>query len=108
MTPAPSDAIFQALGDPTRRKLYEMLTEEGEQNVRQLTAQIGVSQPMVSRHLASLRNAGLVSERREGREHHFSVRLEGLASLAGWMTRQGHFWNARLDDLEDLLTRMDN
>jgi DNA-binding transcriptional ArsR family regulator len=108
MTPVTSDVVFQALGDPTRRKLFEMLTDEGEQNVRQLTAQIGVSQPMVSRHLASLRNAGLVSGRREGREHHFSVRPEGLVPLADWMTRQGHFWNARLDDLENLLSRMDN
>jgi DNA-binding transcriptional ArsR family regulator len=108
MTPVTSDAVFQAIGDPTRRKLYEMLTDEGEQNVRQLKTQIGVSQPMVSRHLASLRNAGLVTERREGREHHFSVRREGLAPLADWMTRQGHFWIARLDDLEDLLSRMDN
>jgi DNA-binding transcriptional ArsR family regulator len=89
MKPVTSDVVYQALGDPTRRKLYEMLTDEGEQNVRQLTAQIGVSQPMVSRHLASLRNAGLVSERREAREHHFNVRPEGLVPLAGSVAQIG-------------------
>lgn len=96
----PTTVIFHALGDPTRRALFETLTREGERNVRALTATAGVSQPMVSRHLAILTKAGLVAARRHGRETHFTARPEGLVPLAGWMTRQGGFWNVRMDALE--------
>jgi DNA-binding transcriptional ArsR family regulator len=94
------EVVFQALGDSTRRALFETLTRDGERNVRALTATAGVSQPMVSRHLAILQQAGLVGARRQGRETHFTARPEGLVPLAGWMTRQGGFWNVRMDALE--------
>lgn len=103
-----SDAVFHALGDPTRRLLFEMLARDGEQNVSQITHNVSISQPMVSRHLAALRKAALVTERREGREHWFAARSEGLAPLGDWMTQQGHFWSERIDALEALLGTMDN
>lgn len=99
--------LFHALSDPTRRALFETLTRDGEQNVRTLTAGACVSQPMVSRHLAVLKAAGLVTERRQGREHHFSALAEGLLPLAGWMTRNGGFWNVRMDALEGQFSRTD-
>lgn len=108
MTQTISDQLFHALGDPTRRQLFELLAREGEQNVRDLTNKLPVSQPMISRHLGVLRQAGLVFERRSGREHHFSVNSQGLMPLADWMTRQGHFWNERLDALDALLGTIDN
>ena len=103
----PTTTIFHALGDPTRRPLFETLTREGERNVRALTATAGVSQPMVSRHLAILTKAGLVVARRAGRETHFTARPEGLVPLAGWMTRQGGFWNVRMDALEGFTDERD-
>jgi DNA-binding transcriptional ArsR family regulator len=106
--PDTSSNLFNALGDPTRRQLYETLVRDGEQNVRTLTEASAVSQPMVSRHLATLQAAGLIVVRRQGREHYFSVRPAGLAPMADWIRAQTNFWQARLHSLDDLLNRMDN
>src|SRR5258707_13932790 len=59
--------LFRTLADPTRRAVFERLAGEGELSVGDLTAGAGVSQPAVSQHLAVLRQAGLVTERRGGR-----------------------------------------
>ena len=106
MNPEP-DLIFKALGDSTRRALYERLARGGEHTVHALTDGAGVSQPAVSKHLAVLKAAGLVRDRREGRETHYSAEPRALAPLVDWMTLYGAFWEGRLNRLEDLLTRMD-
>jgi DNA-binding transcriptional ArsR family regulator len=105
--PAATSDLFWNLGDPTRRALFERLAREGELTVGALTARSGVSQPAVSKHLAQLKLAGLVRDRREGRETHYRARAQGLAPLVSWMTRYGKFWESRLDDLEAVLKRMD-
>lgn len=102
-----SDTLFRALGDPTRRALFERLARGGEQTVHALTDLAGVSQPAVSKHLAVLKAAGLVRDRREGRETHYSAEPKALAPLVDWMTHYGAFWEGRLDRMEDLLKRMD-
>ncbi len=106
MTPAPDD-LFRTLADPTRRALFERLCREGEQTVGALTAQAGVSQPAVSKHLAVLKQAGLVTDRHAGRQTHYSARLEALSPLVDWTRRMAGFWESRFDRLEDLLNRMD-
>ena len=103
----PSDVVFRALSDPTRRALFEWLAREGEQTVRALTDRAGVSQPAVSKHLGVLKQAGLVQDRPEGRTVRYRVRPEGLAPLVDWMRHYGAFWNERFDALEELLNRMD-
>jgi len=99
--------LFSALADPTRRAIFERLSREGEQTVRALTARAGVSQPAVSKHLGVLRQAGLVRDRRDGRQTHYSAKPQGLAPLIDWMGLYGAFWRDRFDRLEDLLSRMD-
>ncbi|CAN5675336.1 metalloregulator ArsR/SmtB family transcription factor [soil metagenome] len=101
------DVLFRTLADPTRRALFERLCREGEQTVGALTAKAGVSQPAVSKHLGVLRRAGLVSDRHEGRQTHYSAQLDALAPLTEWTSQMSGFWNGRFDDLEDLLKRMD-
>lgn len=101
------DALFKSLADPTRRAIFERLTRDGEQTVRALTAHAGVSQPAVSKHLGVLKLAGLVRDRRAGRETHYSAEPQGLAPLIEWMDLFGAFWRERFDRLEDLLNRMD-
>jgi DNA-binding transcriptional ArsR family regulator len=103
----PRDALFKALADPTRRALFERLCRQGEQTVGALTARAGVSQPAVSKHLAVLKQAGLVQDRHEGRQTHYSAQLTALAPLVDWTTQLAAFWEGRLDHLEDLLRRMD-
>lgn len=102
-----SNKVFTALADPTRRAIFERLARGGEQTVRALTDNAGISQPAVSKHLNVLRLAGLVRGRHEGRQTHYSARPQGLVPLADWMGFYAAFWNDRLDRLEGLLKRMD-
>ena len=105
--PNAHDALFRTLADPTRRGLFERLCREGEQTVGALTARAGVSQPAVSKHLAALKLAGLVRDRHEGRQTHYSVQPGALDPLADWTSQMTGFWQRRFDHLEDLLKRMD-
>src|ERR1700761_3310446 len=97
------DMLFRTLADPTRRAIFERLCRGGEQTVGALTAQAGVSQPAVSKHLGVLKQAGLVSDRHEGRLTHYRAQLAALAPLIDWTSEMTAFWEKRLDTLEDLL-----
>jgi DNA-binding transcriptional ArsR family regulator len=99
------DLVFRALADPSRRSIFERLTR-GEANVRDLTARFDISQPAVSQHLAVLRDAGLVEDRREGRMVHYRVRPQGLRPLVNWIARYQAFWLDRIERLEALLREM--
>ena len=101
------DMLFRTLADPTRRALFERLCREGEKTVGALTARARVSQPVVSKHLGILKQAGLVRDRHEGRRTHYSAQLGALAPLIDWTRQMAAFWRSRFDDLEDLLKRMD-
>lgn len=101
------DALFKSLADPTRRALFERLCREGEKTVGALTAQAGVSQPVVSKHLGILKQAGLVRDRHQGRQTHYSAQLGALSPLLDWTSEMAGFWQNRFDDLEDVLKRMD-
>ena len=76
-----TNELFSTLADQTRRTIFERLCREGEQTVRALTDRAGVSQPAVSKHLGVLKHAGLVRDRREGRQTHYSAQPQGLAPL---------------------------
>lgn len=99
--------LFRTLADPTRRALFERMCSEGEKTVGALTAHVGVSQPVVSKHLRILKQAGLVQGRQDGRQTHYSARPGALRPLMDWTGRMAGFWENRFDDLEDLLNRMD-
>jgi DNA-binding transcriptional ArsR family regulator len=101
------DVLFRTLADPTRRAIFEHLCREGEQTVSALTARAGVSQPAVSKHLGILKGAGLVRDRHEGRETHYTAQFGALAPLIDWTSQMTGFWQSRFDRLEDLLRRMD-
>lgn len=101
------DIVFRSLADPTRRALFERLCREGEKTVGALTARAGVSQPVVSKHLGVLKQAGLVRDRHEGRQTHYSAQIGALGPLVDWTREMAGFWESRFDDLETLLNRMD-
>ena len=98
--------ILRALADPTRRAVYEKLAA-GEMSVGALTAGFDVSQPAISQHLSALRGAGLVAERREGRQAYYRIAPEGLAPLADWVERYRAFWPERVERLKDVLKGLD-
>ena len=102
-----ADGLFKALADPTRRALFERLCREGERTVGVLTAGAGVSQPVVSKHLGVLKEAGLVRGRIDGRQTHYSAEMAALGPLVDWTKEMVKFWDGRFDALENLLGRMD-
>jgi len=106
MSAAPN-ALFKSLADPTRRAIFERLVHDGEQTVQVLTDRSGVSQPAVSKHLGVLKLAGLVRDRRQGRQTHYSAQPDALTPLMDWITLYGAFWRDRFDRLEAVLNRMD-
>ena len=101
------DILFRTLADPTRRAIFERLCRDGEQTVGALTVKAKVSQPAVSKHLGVLKQAGLVRDRHEGRQTHYSAQPGALAPLIDWTGQMAGFWQSRFDQLEDLLKRMD-
>jgi DNA-binding transcriptional ArsR family regulator len=88
-----------------RSAIFERLIRDGEQTVGVLTDHSGVSQPAVSKHLGVLKLAGLVRDRRQGRD--YSAQPQGLAPLIDRMSLYGAFWRDQFDRLETLLNRMD-
>ncbi len=72
-----------------------------------LTTFAGVAQPTVSKHLAVLKQAGLVRDRHEGRQTHYTADGRALSPLLDWTREMAGFWESRFDRLEDLLKRMD-
>ena len=94
--------VFHALADPTRRAVFERLSRR-EMSVAEITAGVSVSQPAISQHLAALRRAGLVLERREGRRAFYRSDPSGLEPLATWMERYRQFWPERLQKLKRIL-----
>ncbi|HVY51417.1 MAG TPA: metalloregulator ArsR/SmtB family transcription factor [Devosia sp.] len=105
--PASPDLLFRSLADPTRRAIFERLCRDGELTVGALTAGAGVSQPVVSKHLGVLKQAGLVRDRHQGRQTHYSPEPGALAPLTDWTREMTAFWESRFDDLEGLVSRMD-
>ena len=83
---------IQALGDPTRRTVFELL-REGPRSVGELAGGLPVSRPAVSQHLRVLKEAGLVRERRQGTRNFYSVNGEGLAELRAYFDG---FWDEAL------------
>lgn len=100
------DAIFRALGDPTRRAVFERLAAGGR-NVSELRAGFDISQPAMSQHLAVLREAGLVRMEKRGRFTHCAVDPEGIGAIGEWLARYRAYWPERVADLKTLLKAMD-
>ncbi|MDB5908247.1 MAG: transcriptional regulator [Massilia sp.] len=109
MSEAPNiTAIMRTLADPTRRALFERIAAADEVSVAELTRGSGVTQGAVSQHLKSLKQAGLVLERPEGRKVYYRAQPEGLEPLFDWMSHYGVFWRERFADLRTLLKEIDS
>jgi DNA-binding transcriptional ArsR family regulator len=101
------DTVLRTLADPTRRAVFERIVTSDEITVVELTRGSGVTQGAISQHLKSLRQAGLIAERPEGRNVYYRARPEGLTPLVDWMSHYGVFWRERLANLRTLLKEID-
>jgi len=87
----PSDRVFHALADPTRRAIFEFLFADTEQTVSAITARLGISRQAVKRHLCVLEDEGLATNRRgrRGRASRYSAHTLGAAPLLDWLAQYG-------------------
>jgi len=106
--PASIDAVMRTLSDPTRRAVFERIVSADEISVLELTEGSGVTQGAISQHLKSLRLAGLIAERPEGRKVYYRAEPQGLAPLVDWMGHYGLFWRERFANLRTLLKDIDH
>src|ERR1700761_9190934 len=107
MQTASIDTVMRALADPTRRAVFERVVGADEITVADLTRGSGVTQGAISQHLKSLKQAGLVIERPEGRNVYYRAQPDGLTPLVDWMSHYGVFWRERFANLEALLKEID-
>jgi DNA-binding transcriptional ArsR family regulator len=91
--------VFEALADPTRRRIVELLAEE-ERSVGDLASHFPSSRPAISKHLRVLREAGVVDSRGEAQRRIYRLEPEALGEAEGWLAGQRKFWEQRLDALE--------
>jgi DNA-binding transcriptional ArsR family regulator len=98
-------APFEVLAEPRRRQILDLLRRR-PYLVGELTDQLGISQPGVSKHLRALREAGLVGVRVDAQRRWYELKLEPLRELDAWLHPYRQLWAHALDDLEDHLDAM--
>ena len=99
-----SSSVFYAVADPTRRAILDGL-KAGEQPVNFFCLQFAITQPAVSQHLRVLLLAGLVSERREGRQRLYKLEPGALKEIADWVNEYEQFWQQKLGALGNYLDK---
>lgn len=99
----PVDAVFSALADPSRRFVVQTLAVRGTATPTELAARLPVTRQAVTKHLAALREAGLVEATRAGRETRYELTPAPLASAAAWLEEVGDAWDERLAALKRLV-----
>ena len=96
---------FDALADPTRRHILDLLRDR-PRSVNELVDLLGTSQPLMSKHLKVLREAGLVTVRQEAQRRWYEIRTEPLAELDAWLGTYRHLWLNRYDRLGEFLNKL--
>lgn len=91
--------VFQAIADPTRRQLLQLLVEQ-EMSVTTLSGHFPMSRTAVSKHLRVLSEAGLVKEQKVGRETRYSMQPEPLMELKDWLSYYERFWDNKMQALK--------
>jgi len=97
-------AVFDAIADPTRRRVLELLSDR-ELSAGEIASAFTVSRPAVSRHLRVLREAGLVRSRRDSQRRVYGLEPGPLREVDAWLEKYRRFWPDRLDELEEHLRR---
>lgn len=98
----PKHDVFQAIADPTRRKLLSLLSNK-ELPVKEITGHFPMSRTAVSKHLHILADAGLVSEQKVGRETRYKLQPEPLLKLKQWLSYYEQFWDNKLNTLKNFV-----
>ena len=97
--------VFNAIADPTRRSILMSLTTES-QNVNALAEQFDMTRQAVSLHVKYLQECGVITINKEGRERYCKLEAEELSEVAEWLEPFRKIWEARFDQLDSLLTKL--
>ncbi len=100
----PTELVLDAVGEPNRRQLLELLHDRHESTVSELVDASGLRQPQVSKHLKVLAGAELVSARSDGRFRRYRLDGRGLRAAHDWFASFEDVWHARFDTLDELVT----
>lgn len=92
--------IYQAIADPRRRDILGLLADHGELGVTAIVVSLKQPQPAVSKHLALLREVGVVAVRRQGRERMYSLNAEGIRAVHEWTRTFERFWTNQADRIK--------
>ncbi|GAA2208224.1 metalloregulator ArsR/SmtB family transcription factor [Nonomuraea monospora] len=98
---------FDVLAEPARRHILDLLLQRPHQ-VSELTHHLGLTQPGTSKHLRVLRQAGLVTVRKDAQRRWYELRPAPLAEIDAWLTPYRRLWNTALDNLEHHLDTMED
>ena len=104
MSPAREPDVFTAISHRARRQVLDLLNE-AERSVGDIAAHFEMSRPAVSQHLRLLLDAGLVTERRHGRERRYRLIPERLGPVRDWIAHYERFWDDRLQRLQKTLAK---
>ncbi|GAA2652711.1 ArsR/SmtB family transcription factor [Paractinoplanes durhamensis] len=104
----PEVDVFTAIANPARREVLRLLRDGGPHPVAQLAERFDMSRPSLSEHLRLLKDAGLVTERRAGRQRLYSLEAGPLHELAGWLAPYEQFWREKMSDLATFLDADDD
>jgi DNA-binding transcriptional ArsR family regulator len=96
---------FNAVAEPKRRKVLEVMGTQ-ELSVNEIVERLGWNQPMVSKHLGVLKEVGLVTERRVGRQRLYRVNAARLKPIYDWVAPFERYWSERYDRLDDVLQNL--
>src|SRR5205809_8090282 len=99
--------VFQAIADPTRRAIINMIA--GEQlNLNAVADQFDISRPAISKHIKILTECGLITIKQQGRHRYCEAKLDKLNEVSGWVEQYRKFWTQKLDALEIYLDELQN
>lgn len=97
--------VYQAIADPTRRRILHLISLK-PLNVNAVAANFKISRPAVSKHVRILKESGLVTIKKSGRERYCEARLQKLNEISRWVEQYRKFWTVKLDALEDYLNQI--
>jgi len=97
--------VFQAIADPTRREILGLLTTKSL-NLNSVAENFDISRPAVSKHIKILTECGLITIKKEGRDHYCEAKLDKLHEVSDWIEQYRKFWEQKLDSLELYLNKL--
>jgi DNA-binding transcriptional ArsR family regulator len=97
--------VYQAIADPTRRRILHLVSKK-PLNLNAVACNFKISRPAVSKHVRILKESGLVTIKKSGRERYCEARLQKLNEVSEWVEQYRKFWTAKLDALEDYLKKI--